>query len=245
MTVRSSYAKAGPYLPEGQTTFPFRFNVFKPEQVRVYLKDTALEPMQGYTVTLNANGGEVIFDEPPTETVSILREIDFVQDVDLQNNTAFLAEVLEGILDRIVMMCQQIKVDSDRAVKLALDSTETSAEYNAKFNADVANTATNAMTAVAAAERAAVSEANAKASETSADTSKINASLSEKSARASELNAKASETVATEAAAACVSIRSEIDTYFNSELKELTINLIGEAAEDVEAIKEEVIEDAV
>jgi uncharacterized FlaG/YvyC family protein len=129
MTVRSSYAKAGPFLPEGQTSFPFRFRVFAPEDVRVYLGTQPLDALAGYTVNMSADGGEVIFDTPPDKVVTMLREMDFEQDVDLQNNTAFLAEVLEGALDKLTLICQQLKVDTDRAVKLRIDSTRTPEEY--------------------------------------------------------------------------------------------------------------------
>ena len=310
MTVQSSYAKAGPYLPEGQTVFPFRFRVLAPEQVRVYLGTSALEPMSGYSVNLSDNGGEVVFTNPPTEAVTMLRDMDFGQSVDLQNNTAFLAEVLEEALDKLTMMCQQLKTDTDRAVKVSVDSGDSPDEYYGKIlsaSADAVSAASEAEDArnhaveaeasgIRAAQSSADSESRAATSAQSAQQSataaqsaedaaqdyaqsaanaaqsaaavantvavsvsaaQSAASSSENSAIASENSAKASASSASNSensaiasaasaqsasddAAAVREIRSEIENYFGNELKELTINLIGDAAVSAEYIAQEV-----
>jgi hypothetical protein len=183
MTVQSNYTKAGPFLPEGQRVFPFRFRVLAPEQVRVYLGASALEPMQGYSVSLSDNGGEVVFDTPPAEVVTMLRDMDFGQSVDLQNNTAFLAEVLEEALDKLTMMCQQLKLDAERSVKIPVDSEADSEDYYRLLLG------------------------------------------------------------ASEDAAYVRDVKQEIESYFNGELKELTVNLIGEAAAAAEYVAGEVTHD--
>jgi hypothetical protein len=262
--------------------------------------------MSGYSVNLSDNGGEVIFTNPPTEAVTMLRDMDFGQSVDLQNNTAFLAEVLEEALDKLTMMCQQLKTDTDRAVKVSVDSGDSPDEYYGKIlkaSADAASAASAAEDArnhaveaeastIQAAQSAADSESRAATSAQSAQQSAIAAKASEDAVRDSaqsaanaaqsaaavantvavsvsaaqsaaadsensskasaasvsaaqsaaansENSAKASAASAQSAsddAAAVREIRSEIENYFGNELKELTINLIGDTAAAAEYI---------
>src|SRR3712207_3436634 len=110
MTVSSTYATSGPYIGNGATTaFPFSFAISNAEAITVYIDGVPV--FEGlYTVTLNTPGataptpsaGTVTFDDPPENGVSI--EIhsnpSFLQDIDLQNNGAFLPDTFDEAHDR-------------------------------------------------------------------------------------------------------------------------------------------------
>ena len=122
MTVASETAKAGPFLCDGvQTEFPFPFKVLDPSHVSVYLNSIQTE--ESYTVVLfddGDSGGQVIFDNPPADgsTVVILRNVPLNQLTDIQNHTAFLPEIIESALDKLTMLCQQLREQISRGIQV-------------------------------------------------------------------------------------------------------------------------------
>ena len=80
-----------------------------------------------FTVRLLENGGSVVFAAAPAagSAVAVERNVPTTQEVDLQNNTAFLPEVLEGALDKLTMICQQLQSRLARSMVLPPTRTET------------------------------------------------------------------------------------------------------------------------
>lgn len=130
MTIASTLAKAGPYSCDGaQTEFPFAFRVLDPSCVTVYLDD--VQVADGFTVELAETGGTVKFAEAPAKggVLAILRETPFDQQTDLQDNQAFLPEVLETSLDKLTMQTQELKEQMERAVTVPPTSLISPGEY--------------------------------------------------------------------------------------------------------------------
>ena len=110
MSIESMNAKAGPYECDGvQSSFDFSFKPLNSSYVTVYVNDDVVS--SGYTVAVNGTGtgGTVTFTTPPTSgaKLAIIRNVPPTQLVDLQNNTAFLPEVIESALDKSVALVQQ------------------------------------------------------------------------------------------------------------------------------------------
>lgn len=120
MTVPSTVNKAGPFLCDGvQKEFPFDFPVVDPNHIQVWVNDTPV--IYNWYVTLADRGGTVTFTEPPAvgSKVSIIRDIPIDQLMDLQNNTAFLPEVLETAHDKVIMICQMLAEAIARCYKVS------------------------------------------------------------------------------------------------------------------------------
>ena len=118
MAVTTPKASAGPYIADGKVTqFAFEFPVADTTHVAVYIDGNRAE--KGFSVSGGKTGGEVIFGVPPPagSRIVVLRDVPFTQEMDLQNNTAFLPEVLEAAFDKLTMMCQMLAESDARSVK--------------------------------------------------------------------------------------------------------------------------------
>lgn len=128
MTVSSEVNRAGPYLGNGSTTvFGFGFNIVSDGHLRVILTTEAgveneLAFPGAYSVqgVGQAGGGSITLIPAPAigQSVTILRAVPFVQEVDLENQGAYYAETVEAALDLGVMRDQQLAEEISRAVKL-------------------------------------------------------------------------------------------------------------------------------
>lgn len=121
MTVPSTEYKGGPYVCDGeQTEFPFHFPVLDASHIQVW-KDGAIVVL-GYTVNLEeSGGGTVVFSSAPEEgsKVAIIRDVPITQLTDLQNNTAFLPEILETEYDKGAMIDQMLAEILSRCLKVS------------------------------------------------------------------------------------------------------------------------------
>jgi hypothetical protein len=121
MTITSA-ARSTAFNGNGSTTvFPFEWKVFATTDVRVVLtssadEDTELTYGTHYTVALNDDqeadpGGAVTVVTAPAsgETLTVISDVPYTQEVDLVNGGAFNAEVIEAGLDRITIQVQQLK----------------------------------------------------------------------------------------------------------------------------------------
>lgn len=116
MTVPNEISKAGPYLGNGVTkAFGFGFLVISASHVRVVktFADGAYADLvfgADYLVSGAGNpaGGNVTLDVAPAtgETITILRDMPFTQETDLENQGAFHAQTIEDALDLSVMRDQ-------------------------------------------------------------------------------------------------------------------------------------------
>lgn len=121
MTISNSDRTAGPFIGNGVTTaFPFSFKVFSRTDLLVARTDasgneTILTLDADYSVTLNSNqsttpGGTVTLPAPLATgfTLAMTSNIALVQSLDLTNNGGFYPDQINGSLDRIVVMVQQV-----------------------------------------------------------------------------------------------------------------------------------------
>lgn len=131
MTVSSQNRRAR-HLGNGVTdTFPYAFRVFAGADLEVTLTDTdGNETVQvlgvDYTVTGagDANGGNVVMATPPAngEVLTIVRDMEFLQETAYPAQGGYQASVVEGNFDRLVMLLQQLLEVIDRTVKVPVSS---------------------------------------------------------------------------------------------------------------------------
>lgn len=204
MTLAKTLPVSDPY--ENNTlSYPFYFNVGGADEVIVWVGNTRV--YEGFTIDLGENGGEVTFNSIPEDKVTITANVDFSQEVDLVNNSAFLPEVIEDGLDKLTRMAQINKAELQRAVKVPYGSEDTPEEYAEKL----INSVEDAARFASLASESAASAESAKAyveqevqgfSETvESAKSEINTAKEEAVSKAEEATNKAEEAV-TEATSA-------------------------------------------
>jgi hypothetical protein len=147
MTVSSSTNKAS-YNGNGSTTvFAYNFKIFDQDDLTVIIRSaTGVETVKtittDYTVSGvgNDGGGNVTMGTAPAsgETITILREQDLVQELDLVPNDPFPANLMEDALDRLTFMVQQHDEELARSIKASKTNTITSTEFTV-LAADRAN----------------------------------------------------------------------------------------------------------
>ena len=144
MTVPSEINRAGPYNGNGVTrSFPFGFRILSAQHVRVVLRDNVAGSERflingtEYTVSGvgNVGGGSVTINWAPTagRSITILRNVPFTQETDLENQGAYYAETVEEAFDLSAMRDQQLREEVDRAVKLPPGG-----ENNSELSAELA-----------------------------------------------------------------------------------------------------------
>jgi len=172
MTVSSDVRKTGPYAGNGvSTAYTFYFKVFSANDLRVVRTDalaveTDLTLNVDYTVSLNpdqdnAPGGTVTYPVsgsplPVGEMLTLLRDVSFVQSVDLVAGGNFHPGVIENALDRLTMLAQQNAEAIGRAAKVGVAAADIPT-----IDVLLAAVAANAATATAAAATATAAAANA------------------------------------------------------------------------------------
>jgi len=118
------------YTGDGTTTaFSFTFEILETTDIKVIVVTTAtgVESVRAIgtgstnyavTGTGNVNGGTVTFVTAPTasETVFLMRNMEFTQPTDYRTNDPFPAETHENALDRMALQIQQIGRQLDRAL---------------------------------------------------------------------------------------------------------------------------------
>jgi hypothetical protein len=138
MTVSSATQKVQ-YNGNGSTTvFAYTFKVFDQNDLTVIVRSaTGTETVKTitthYTVSGvgSAGGGNVTMLTAPIagETLTILREQDLTQELDLVENDPFPAQSLEDALDKLTFMVQQHSEEIDRSIKASRTNTITSTEF--------------------------------------------------------------------------------------------------------------------
>lgn len=138
MTVSSATQKVQ-YNGNGSTTvFAYTFKVFNQNDLTVIVRsadgtETVKTITTHYTVSGvgGAGGGNVTMLTAPAsgQTLTILREQDLVQELDLVENDPFPAQSLEDALDKLTFTVQQHSEELDRAIKASRTNTITSTEF--------------------------------------------------------------------------------------------------------------------
>jgi hypothetical protein len=173
------------YVGNNNTTvFPRLFPVWNANQVKVVLTenntDTVLTlgthyTVQGvnnpnpstWTITYPVNGTPLT----PSQKLTIVSKVPYLQDTDFANQGGFFAETHEDVADKMVLMIQQLEEEVSRAVKVAIGSTTNPDALIAQLQTDATNAAASAAAAATSATNAANSATNAASSATAAQNS--------------------------------------------------------------------------
>lgn len=137
MSISSTSRRAGPFFGNGVATdFSFDFKLFKPEELRVVrllgASNAEVDLVMGvdYDAILNADqdenpGGGVTLRAPLAvgDRLTLVSAVPELQPVDITNQGGFYPDLLNGGLDRATILVQQLKDESDRAIKLPVSST--------------------------------------------------------------------------------------------------------------------------
>jgi hypothetical protein len=142
MAISNTTASAGPFTPNGSTTvFPYTFAALSASEIKVVRINSAgaQTVLSGWTATYGVNGGSVTFTTAPAagDPITILSNPSFAQQVDFQNQGAFLPGTLNGALDRGVIRDIYLKDQvSQVALAAALASAAIASEATARAAAD-------------------------------------------------------------------------------------------------------------
>ena len=147
MTVSSATNKVQ-YNGNGSTTvFAYTFKIFNQNDLTVIVRsaigtETVKTITTHYTVSGvgGSGGGNVTMLTAPAsgETLTVLREQDLIQELDLVENDPFPAQSLEDALDKLTFMVQQHSEEIDRTIKASRTNTIASTEFTVSA-ADRAN----------------------------------------------------------------------------------------------------------
>jgi hypothetical protein len=133
MTISSTTRVAGPFNGSGTTAaFPFSFKVFDPGDLYVVSLNVAtgviatLALTTDYTVALNADqdatpGGSITLTAGNLAsgyTLTITTDMDELQSVDLTNGGGFYPDVINGALDTLTILIQQLQAQLARCLQL-------------------------------------------------------------------------------------------------------------------------------
>lgn len=141
MTISSTTRKAGPYVGDDVTTvLPFTFKVFKTADVLVKRQnadgsESTLLESTDYTVALNTNqdtapGGSVTLAAVLASgtTVTLGTAIAALQQIQLTNQGGFYPEILNGALDRVTILIQQLIEEVSRTLRVPFSDADGGAE---------------------------------------------------------------------------------------------------------------------
>jgi hypothetical protein len=138
MTVSSATSKVQ-YNGNGSTTvFAYTFKIFNQNDLTVIVRsaagtETVKTITTHYTVSGvgSAGGGNVTMLTAPIagETLTILREQDLTQELDLVENDPFPAQSLENALDKLTFIVQQQGEELTRAIKAPRTNTIITTEF--------------------------------------------------------------------------------------------------------------------
>ncbi len=146
MTVPSEVNRAGPYTGNGVTTvFGYGFRILNAEHIRVIRATGGVEAtlVNGADYTVSGvgsdTGGSVTMAVAPTagQTITILRNVPFVQLIDLENQGAYYAETVEDAIDLLTMRDQQLAELMQRAVKVPASSDGDAGELSQQLSDDI------------------------------------------------------------------------------------------------------------
>ncbi len=162
-----------------KTVFSFSFPIFAASELQVYnvVRATDVATLKTitthYTVSINSSseGGTVTWLTAPTAAQDslILRVVPYSQDADIPTESNFPEAQIENQLDRLCMMCIQLKVITDRCVQAGVaEDTVTLAALSASVAAAAASATAAASSATAAASSATAAASSATAAASSA-----------------------------------------------------------------------------
>ncbi|MBS1183768.1 MAG: Tail Collar domain protein [Proteobacteria bacterium] len=133
MTIASEANRSGPYACNGVTThFPYQFRIYDEAHIRVILTgsdgtETTLALGSDYAVSgVGDSGGGAVETAAAYAAgyrVTLILNVPFTQDTDLENQGAYFAETIERAIDLQTQMSLQLKEQVARAVVLPVTSS--------------------------------------------------------------------------------------------------------------------------
>ncbi|SFM96582.1 Microcystin-dependent protein [Pleomorphomonas diazotrophica] len=133
MTIASEANRSGPYACNGATKrFPYAFKIYDAAHIRVILTsaegmETTLALGTDYTVAgVGEDGGGAVdtaLAYPAGCLVTLILNVPFTQEIDLENQGAYFAETIERAIDQQTQMSLQLKEQVARAVILPVTSS--------------------------------------------------------------------------------------------------------------------------
>ena len=154
MTVASEVNRSGPYIGNGVTTvFNYGFKIVSENHLRVIRAaadgaETTLVIDADYIVSDvgEDGGGQIAMMVAPsaTQTITILRNVPFVQETDLENQGAYYAETVEDSFDLSVMRDQQLAEMLSRAVLVPASEGGSAGDLSAQLARDITRLAASA-----------------------------------------------------------------------------------------------------
>lgn len=154
MTIASAVNRSGPYNGNGVTTvFPYEFKIEKEAHVQVISAtaenvETVLELTADYTVNGvgDEGGGEIVLTSPLASglTLTMLLNVPFTQETDLENQGAYYAETVEAALDLAAQRDLQLLEKMGRAVLLPASSDDEGGALAAALAANITRLAQSA-----------------------------------------------------------------------------------------------------
>lgn len=131
MTISSSIAR-NQYISAGATGYDYTFKILKDNDLKVIVTDldsvdTELASGADYTVSGvgDAVGGRISLTVPPSvgHKVTILRNVEATQEMDLVDNDDFPADVVENAFDKLTMIAQMLNEEVARSAKVPASSS--------------------------------------------------------------------------------------------------------------------------
>lgn len=206
MTVSSAVAKSGPYTGNDDFIFAYNFRVFADAEILVttvviatgveeeltLTTDYTVQDAGDPTGTITLTVGTFPTGLPSTKKLVVSRNMDFLQEIDFENQGGFFPDTHEDGLDRLKMEVQQLQEEMDRSIKVNVTSETTPDDLLDDINTSVAAAAASAATAGTNAETA---EENAETAEANAETAEANAETAQAAAEAAQAAQAAAEAI--------------------------------------------------
>jgi hypothetical protein len=133
MTVSSETGRSGPFIGNGVTkVFNYDFRILDERHLSVIrMAANGVEVTAGLGVDYavsgvgNNGGGAITFAQAPVsgEAITLLLNVPFVQETDLENQGAYYAETVESALDLATMRDQQLREYMGRAIVVPASET--------------------------------------------------------------------------------------------------------------------------
>lgn len=129
----------------GTTSFPFPYKFFDDAEINVYSITSTATTLLGAGYSISKTGSapydscDIVMTAAPASgtTLYIERICDISQEVDLPTGGAFRESVIEGALDKITMLCQQLDRDIGRGIKIPVALASSGADLD--FPSPVSN----------------------------------------------------------------------------------------------------------
>lgn len=131
MTIASEISRSGPYTGNGATTvFNYGFRILSASHLTVIREQSGVETFLALNADYSVSGvaadtGSITLTTAPTsaQKITILRNVPFTQEMDLENQGAYYAETVEASFDLAVQRDQQLAERLNRAVVMPASSS--------------------------------------------------------------------------------------------------------------------------